>query len=155
MLVGFIVLLEVLKCRFPKMSEEIVPENLVLGFWVVEGTLWFYRERSLRFAFLIFLAFLGMVGRVKLIFRAVYWEVLSDRVIERHYFRRTIFPFSEIEYVGPMTGAASLFDHFNKHVLIQNISGKKMFVMTPKYESFLKEGQTRAVGDPRPEAILA
>ena len=140
-LAGFIVLLEVLKYRFPRISGEIVPENLVFGFWVLWPTLWsyFYEKHSLRFTFFVLVAYLGIFGLVKLSFRAVYWEIQFDRVIQRLYFRRTVFLFSEIDYVGPMTGAASLFDHFGKHILIQNVSGETIFVRTPKYEAFLKE----------------
>jgi hypothetical protein len=48
-LVGFVVLLEVMRLYFPKISEERVPENSVFAVWVAFGTLWAYfrQKRSL------------------------------------------------------------------------------------------------------------
>ncbi|HEY6467945.1 MAG TPA: hypothetical protein VIY69_18230, partial [Candidatus Acidoferrales bacterium] len=76
-LVGFIVLLGVLKYRFPKISEEIVPENLVFGFWAIWAGLWsyFHEKHSLWFALLVLIASLGMLGLLKLFIRAAYWEI--------------------------------------------------------------------------------
>src|SRR5215475_3062148 len=38
------------------------------------------------------------------IYRSWYWEICPDRLIHRRYFRRVVWPFTEIIYVGPMTG---------------------------------------------------
>jgi hypothetical protein len=41
-----------------------------------------------------------------------YWEICPDRLIHQRYFRRVVWPFTEITYVGPMTG---LIGTYAKH----------------------------------------
>jgi hypothetical protein len=68
-----------------------------------------------------------------------YWEIRDDRVVQRRLFLRTALPFSEITYVGPVTGQASRHKYFERHILIRNVAGKRMFVNTGDPEAFLTE----------------
>lgn len=144
-LVGFVVLVEVMRRYLPKLSEERVPATAFYAVLTAFGTLWAYfrQESSLWLVFITFVFLLGMCALIERIHRSRHWEIRDDCVVERRYFHRIVFPFSEIAYVGPMTGAASQFDYFNMHILIRNASGEKIIVSTPQYKTFLQEMRKR------------
>jgi hypothetical protein len=87
----------------------------------------------------------GLLGGVlmALILRVLhsswYWEIGDDRLIHRRYFSLTVFPFSEITYIGPMIGEASTHKFFDKTILVRNAVGKRMFVTTVDPETFLDQ----------------
>jgi hypothetical protein len=66
-----------------------------------------------------------------------YWEIRDDCLVQRHLFRRIAFPLSDITYVGPMKGAASGYEYFDKHILIETVDGKRMFAQPADPEDFL------------------
>lgn len=66
-----------------------------------------------------------------------YWEIRNDSLVQQHLFRRIVFPFSNITYVGPMKGAASSHKYFDKHILIETVDEKRMFAQPADPEDFL------------------
>jgi hypothetical protein len=68
-----------------------------------------------------------------------YWEIGNDRLIHRRYFSFTVFPFSEIIYVGPMTGEAGTYKFFEKTILVRNAGGKQILVTLGDPDAFLNE----------------
>ena len=68
-----------------------------------------------------------------------YWEIGDDRLTQRRYFRLTVFPFSEITYIGPMTGEAGTYKFFDKTVLVRNAGGQRMLVTIGDPDVFLNE----------------
>lgn len=68
-----------------------------------------------------------------------YWEIGDDRLIHRRYFSLTVFPFSEITYIGPMTGEAGTYTFFDKTILVRNAGGKRMLVTIGDPDAFLNE----------------
>src|SRR5579863_8408352 len=50
-----------------------------------------------------------------------YWEIRDDCLIYRFYFRRVVFPFSNIVYAGPMKGQAANHKFFAKTVLVETV----------------------------------
>jgi hypothetical protein len=138
---AFVLLLGVTRHYSPRISNKRVPANLVLTLWVTEGALWaYFREgQSLWILFFVLLVLMSFAGLTKLIHRSCYWQIQEGCVIQRHYFRRIVFPFSEITYVGPMTDVAGLYEYFAEHILIENISGEQIVVNTPQREAFWAE----------------
>ena len=68
-----------------------------------------------------------------------YWEVLPDRLIEQHIFRRTVFLFVEIIDMQPRTAAASEEEELPERVEIQAVRGRSMVVETEEVQAFLDE----------------
>jgi hypothetical protein len=68
-----------------------------------------------------------------------YWEIGDDRLTHRRYFSITVFPFSEITYIGPMTGEAGTYKFFEKTILVRNSDGKRMLVNIDDPSAFLNE----------------
>jgi hypothetical protein len=68
-----------------------------------------------------------------------YWEISSDRLIHRRYFSLIVFSFSEIIYIGPMTGEAGTYKFFEKTILVRNAGGKRMLVTIDDPDAFLTE----------------
>jgi len=66
-----------------------------------------------------------------------YWEIRTDYVIQRFFFRRIVFPFPSITYVGPMKGEASNFKYFEKTILIETADRKRMYVRPADPKAFL------------------
>jgi hypothetical protein len=62
--------------------------------------------------------------------RCWYWEVSDTALIHRRLFRRITFPFSEITYIGPMTGDGSGYTFFENTILVRTLEGKRMFIDT-------------------------
>jgi hypothetical protein len=80
----------------------------------------------------------GMVPFYYLLYLSRSWEILPDRLIERRFFRAAVvFPFSEITYVGPMTGKAAEFKATAKWILIRNAAGQRIIVHLDDPEVFL------------------
>ena len=140
-ILAVILLAVMIRQGFPEFADKRIPEHLVFTFWVILGTLsaYFLQGHSLWLSLFMLWVLLGCCGLIRLNHRSWYWEIGDDSVIQRRHFRRNVFPFSEITYVGPMTGTASEHKYFSKHILIRNIAGEKMFVETPQCETFLVE----------------
>ena len=68
-----------------------------------------------------------------------YWEIYPDRLIHRRYFQQIIFPFSEITYVGPMTGNSASHKSVRNWILVQNTDGRSMIVQSAVPEAFLSQ----------------
>jgi len=68
-----------------------------------------------------------------------YWEIRTDCLIQRFFFRRIVFPFSDITYVGPMKGDASNFEYFDKTILIETADGRRMYARPADPEAFLAD----------------
>ena len=68
-----------------------------------------------------------------------YWEISNDRLIHRRYFSLIVFSFSEIIYIGPMTGEAGTYKFFEKTILVRNDGGKRMLVTIDDPDAFLTE----------------
>jgi hypothetical protein len=68
-----------------------------------------------------------------------YWEIRPDRLIHQRYLARRIFPFSEIVYIGPMTGKASDHETTRNWILVRSEGGQRMIVDTNNHEGFLSE----------------
>jgi hypothetical protein len=68
-----------------------------------------------------------------------YWEMSNDRLIHRRYFSLTVFSFSEIIYIGPMTGEAGIYKFFEKTILVRNAGGKRMLVTIGDPDALLTE----------------
>lgn len=66
-----------------------------------------------------------------------YWEIRTDYVIQRFFFRRIVFPFPNVTYVGPMKGEASNFKYFEKTILIETADGKRMYARPADPKAFL------------------
>jgi hypothetical protein len=66
-----------------------------------------------------------------------YWDILPDRVVHRRYFRRSVFPFSEITYVGPLTGWAAGNNAVRNWILIRNAAGERIVATPADPEAFL------------------
>ena len=131
--------MELLRRYLPAIANEDVPPHMIFAPLVVLGGLYAYFRQGhslwITLATLsFFLAIWGVVNASR-----AFWEIREDCVVQRQWFRRTVFPFSQIAYVGPMTGQASQYEHFAKHILIRNAAGEKMIVITAQYEAFLKE----------------
>jgi hypothetical protein len=71
--------------------------------------------------------------------RRWYWEVGETRLVHRRLLRRTTFPFSDISYVGPMTGEASGYELFGKTILVRTVTGQRMFIDTTDADALLAE----------------
>jgi len=76
---------------------------------------------------------------VRALHSAWYWEIGGDRLIHRRYFSLIVFPFSEITYIGPMTGEAGTYKFFDKTILVRNAGGKRMLVTVGDPDAFLNE----------------
>jgi hypothetical protein len=96
-----------------------------------------FRQTKSLVASLIFLPFyVAMsVAAFRLPNSWFYWEICDDCVIQRRYFGRTVFPFSDITYVGPFSGQLSRLNM----ILIRNTAGKRMIVNTDDPQAFLAE----------------
>jgi hypothetical protein len=68
-----------------------------------------------------------------------YWEIRDDCLIQRFFFRRIVFPFSEIRYVGPMKGEASNHKFFAEIALVETVNGKRMYIEAADPEAFLSD----------------
>jgi hypothetical protein len=68
-----------------------------------------------------------------------YWEVGETRLVHRRLLRRTTFPFSDITYVGPMTGEGSEYEFFEKTILVRTAEGQRMFIDTTDPDALLAE----------------
>ena len=68
-----------------------------------------------------------------------YWEISNARLIHRRYFSLIVFSFSEIIYIGPMTGEAGTYKFFEKTILVRNAGGKRMLVTIDDPDAFLTE----------------
>jgi hypothetical protein len=66
-----------------------------------------------------------------------YWEIRDDCLIQRFFFRRIVFPFSDITYAGPMKGEGSNHKFFEKIALVETVNGKRMYVEPADPEAFL------------------
>ena len=66
-----------------------------------------------------------------------YWEIRADYVIQLFFFRRIVFPFPNITYVGSIKGEASDFKYFEKTILIETADGKRMYARPADPEAFL------------------
>jgi hypothetical protein len=73
------------------------------------------------------------------IYRSWYWEICPDRLIHRRYFRRVIWPFTEISYVGPITGVIGSNPAVRDLLEVRNVSGKMIIVRPANCEEFLLE----------------
>jgi hypothetical protein len=71
-----------------------------------------------------------------------YWETRNDCLIYRFFFRRIVFPFSNIAYVGPMKGEASNHKFFGRTVLVETVDGKRMYVEPADPAAFLADMRT-------------
>ena len=70
------------------------------------------------------------------------WKILPDRLVQSRYFQRTVFPFSEITYIGPMTGRAARRNAVQNWILIRNTANERMIAMPANPEAFLAELRT-------------
>jgi hypothetical protein len=68
-----------------------------------------------------------------------YWEVGETRLLHRRFLRRTTFPFSDITYVGPMTGEGSGYKFFEKTILARTAEGRRMFIDTSDPDALLRD----------------
>ncbi len=102
------------------------------GWFIV--SLLFYPARSLLTSVRSSLIY-ALVGYLFYFFQ--YWEIRDDCLIYRFYFRRTVFPFANITYVGPMKGQASGHKFFAKTVLVETVDKKRMYVTPANPEDFL------------------
>ena len=73
------------------------------------------------------------------IYRSWYWEICPDRLIHRRYFRKVVWPFTEISYVGPMTGVIGTYPAVRDWLEVRNVSGKMIIVQPANCEQFLLE----------------
>jgi hypothetical protein len=71
--------------------------------------------------------------------RRWYWEVGDTRLVHRRFLGRTSFPFSDITYVGPMTGEGSGYEFFEKMILVRTAEGQRMFIDTVDPDALLAE----------------
>jgi hypothetical protein len=72
-------------------------------------------------------------------YKCWYWEICPDRLIHRRYFRRVVWPFTEIAYVGPMTGLIGTYSAARDWLEVRNVSGKMIIVQPADCEEFLLE----------------
>src|SRR5215471_20246477 len=68
-----------------------------------------------------------------------YWEISNDRLLHWRYFSLSAFSFSEIIYIGPMTGEAGTYKFFEKTILVRNAGGRRMLVTIDDPDAFLTE----------------
>jgi hypothetical protein len=68
-----------------------------------------------------------------------YWEICPDRLVEQRFYTRDVLPFTEITYVGPMTGIAAGHPRLRNYIEIQTIAGKKKIIQPADCDAFLAE----------------
>ena len=68
-----------------------------------------------------------------------YWEICPNRLVHRRYFRKVVWPFTEIIYVGPLTGLMGIFPAGRDWLEVRNVSGKMIIVQPANCEDFLSE----------------
>lgn len=73
------------------------------------------------------------------IYRSWYWEICPDRLIHRRYFRRVVWPFREISYVGPITGLMGRYSAVRNWLEVRHVSGEMIIVHPANCEEFLLE----------------
>jgi len=78
--------------------------------------------------------------------RRWYWEVGETRLVHRRFLVRTTYPFSDITYVGPMTGEGSGYTFFEKTILVRTAEGQRMFIDTTDPDALLAEMRQRLPG---------
>ena len=66
-----------------------------------------------------------------------YWEVGDTTLIHRRFGRRIAFPFSDITYIGPMTGEGSGYTFFERTILVRTVEGKRMVIDTADPDALL------------------
>jgi hypothetical protein len=82
---------------------------------------------------------IGILLLFFVIYRSWYWEICPDCLIHRRYFRRVVWPFTEITYVGPMTGLIGTYSAVRGWLEVRNVSGKMIIVQPANCEEFLGE----------------
>jgi len=118
----------------------IVPVGMLVVF-----LRYFLQSRSFATSFLQSIAGGTSLAVVAYAFhRCWYWEVGDTALIHRRLFRRITFPFSEITYVGPMTGDGSGYTFFENTILVRTGDGKRMFIDTAKPGALLADMRKRA-----------
>ncbi len=146
-LFGFILAMELFRRHLPKIANEEFPQHIFLAGAVIvvvlAGLTGYLRHQDplwliLGGSALVLVLFWAIVKGLR-----IHWDICEDRVVQHRFFRRTVFPLSEIVYVGPMKGQASRFDYFAQHILIENEAGKRIIVRTPRYAEFLAEMRKR------------
>jgi hypothetical protein len=68
-----------------------------------------------------------------------YWEILPDRLVHRSYFQRTVWPFQEITYIGPLSGKLAASKAAKNWIEIRNASGQRMIAQPADTKAFLDE----------------
>jgi hypothetical protein len=81
----------------------------------------------------------GVVFGFYIPYKLWYWETCPDRLIHQRYFRRVVWPFTEITYVGPMTGLIGTYSAVRDWLEVRNVSGKMIIVQPGDCEEFLSE----------------
>jgi hypothetical protein len=66
-----------------------------------------------------------------------YWEIQPERLIHRRYLTRVVFPYTEITYIGPVTGRATEHATAKTWILVRTESGQKMIVDAADPPGFL------------------
>jgi hypothetical protein len=68
-----------------------------------------------------------------------YWDIRADYFAQRRYFSRIVMPYSEIVYVGPISGRMMGKASVTKLIEIRNAAGKRIIALPSNSEAFLTE----------------
>lgn len=117
-----------------KLTNSRVAEWAILGLAVAIGEL--QSGDSLWGAEL---AAIGIFSMFFVFYRSWYWEICPDRLIHRRYFRKHVWPFTEISYVGPITGVIGTYSVVRDWLEVRNVSGEMIIVRPADCEAFLLE----------------